>query len=71
MLFGLCGLHSAAIVFYIVRLKKPLIRPMIDGDKQLVTVPSQPASKDTAGSRLAALVLALVCAAVMWWVSTL
>ena len=71
VLLGLIGLHIAAIVFYIVRLKKPLIRPMIDGDKQLVTVPSQPASKDTAGSRLAALVLALVCAAVMWWVSTL
>ncbi|MEN5180720.1 cytochrome b/b6 domain-containing protein [Comamonas testosteroni] len=74
LLLGLIGLHIAAIVFYIVRLKKPLVRPMIHGDKQLAgasIAPTPPASRDTAGSRLVALVLALVCAGVMWWVSGL
>ena len=71
LLLGLIGLHIAAIVFYIVRLKRTIVAPMVCGDKQLPAVPAQPASQDTAATRLAALVVALLCAGVMWWVSRL
>ncbi|MEG0923165.1 MAG: cytochrome b/b6 domain-containing protein [Comamonas sp.] len=70
VLLGLIGLHIAAIVFYIWRLKKPIVRPMIDGDKQL-PAPQPRASQDTASLRLLALLLFALCAGLMWWVSTL
>ena len=71
VLLGLIGLHIAAIVFYIVRLKKSIVTPMLLGDKQVPAKLSPPASKDSAGTRLLALALALVCAGLMWWVSKL
>ena len=71
VLLALIGLHMAAIVFYIVRLKKTIVAPMIGGDKALPAALAQRASQDTAGTRLLALVLAAICAGLMWWVSKL
>ena len=70
VLLGLIGLHIAAIAFYIWRLKKTVLRPMLDGDKQL-SAPQPRASQDTAGTRLVALLLLALCAGLMWWVSRL
>lgn len=69
-LLGLIGLHLAAVAFYILRLKKSVVRPMVCGDKQL-PAPLPRASQDTAGTRLVALGLMALCAGVMWWVSRL
>ena len=71
-LLALIGLHMAAIVFYIVRLQKTIVRPMLGGDKQLTPAAAAvPATQDSAGTRLLALAVALVCGGVMWWVSRL
>jgi cytochrome b len=69
VLIVLIVMHIAAVLFYLYKKKQNLIRPMIHGDKEL---PAQiPASRDTAGSRLAALVIFLLCAAVVYWVQSL
>jgi cytochrome b len=66
ILLVLIVLHVAAIVFYLVKKKVNLIRPMLNGDKWLPA--DVPASADTARTRLAALALALLCAALATWV---
>lgn len=60
LVVGLVVLHLLAIAYYRWGRKSDLVRPMITGDKRL----PQPtrSSRDTAGSRLAALVLLLLCA---------
>lgn len=65
-LLVLIGLHVAAVAFYLVRRHDNLVRPMIDGNKALP--PGTPVSRDTAGTRLAALGLLLACAALVTWV---
>lgn len=65
-LLVLIGLHIAAVVFYRVRKDNDLVRPMIDGDKALP--PGTPVSRDTPGTRIAALGVLLVCAALVTWV---
>ena len=70
VLLGLIGLHIAAVGFYIWRLQKAVLRPMVGGDKQL-PAPLPPASVDTTGTRVLALLLFALCAALMGWVSTL
>lgn len=70
VLLGLIGLHIAAVGFYIWRLQKAVLRPMLRGDKQL-PAPLPPASVDTTGTRVLALLLFALCAALMGWVSTL
>ena len=62
-------LHVAAILIYLWKKKQNLIMPMIQGDKQMAQAVE--ASKDTAGSRVAALVVLAVCAAVVFWVQSL
>ena len=62
-------LHIAAILIYLWKKKQNLILPMIQGDKQMAQAVE--ASKDTAGSRVAALVVLAVCAAVVFWVQSL
>ena len=62
-------LHVAAIVFYLVRKKHNLVRPMIRGDKALPA--DVPASVDNARSRLLALVLLALCAGLVTWVISL
>ena len=61
-------LHVGAIVFYLVRHKRNLVRPMIVGDKELPV--GVPASTDHWAARgLALLVVTLCGAAVAWLVS--
>ncbi len=62
---ALLVLHVAAIVFYLVKKKVNLIRPMLDGDKLLPA--HVPASADSARTRLLALVLATLSAALVTW----
>ena len=68
LLLGLVLLHIAAIVYYLLR-KHNLVGAMLHGDKELVE--AVPSSRDDAASRIGALVLLLVCAAVAYWISTL
>jgi cytochrome b len=66
ILIALMVLHVVAIVFYLYKKKDNLIRPMLNGDKELAH--SIAPSRDDAVSRaVAALVLAL-CAGIVWWV---
>ncbi len=62
-------LHIAAIMIYLLKKKQNLIIPMIQGDKQMAQAVES--SKDTAGSRVGALVVLAVCAAVVFWVQSL
>lgn len=54
-------LHIGAIIFYRVKKNENLVKPMLIGDKELEV--SVPESKDTAATRLVALVVLAVCAA--------
>jgi cytochrome b len=60
ILLAWVALHVAAIVYYLVRKKHNLVRPMLVGDKSLP--PGTPAASDTAGNRLMALLLVAACA---------
>ena len=68
ILLALVVMHIAAIVFYLRR-KQNLVGAMLHGDKELV-LPA-PSSRDDTMSRLAALLIFMLCAAVAYWVSTL
>ena len=68
LLLALVLLHIGAVLYYLLRRKDNLIKPMIGGDKLLDR--SAPESRDTAGTRLLALAVLGVCgAAVAWLVS--
>ena len=69
LIIGLSILHVAAIVFYLVRRKNNLVRPMWTGDKLLP--PDVPAARDQAGSRAVALAVAAACAALVAWLVNL
>lgn len=69
LLWGLVGLHVAAVLFYVLVKRHTLVRPMVVGDKQL-DAPVAP-SRDDAASRTAALVLFAACCGVAWYVSSL
>lgn len=65
LLLAVVLLHIAAVLYYLVHRKLNLIRPMLDGDKQLAV--GVPASRDDALTRATAAVLfALCCLAVAW-----
>lgn len=68
ILLTLVVLHIAAIAFYLWR-KHHLVGAMLHGDKELVT--AAPASRDDTASRLLALSVLLVCAAGVYWISSL
>ncbi len=68
VLLALVVLHIAAIVFYLWR-KHNLVYAMLHGDKEVVT--PVPASRDNMTSRLVAAVLLGICAATVYWLSTL
>jgi hypothetical protein len=59
----LIALHVAAIAFYTLHRKHDLVRPMWRGDK-LLGVPA-PASVDDRVTRMRALAIAFVCAALV------
>ena len=65
ILLALVALHIAAIVFYRLRHRLDLVRPMITGDKPLPA--GTPASADGAPQRVVAMVLLAVCAGVVAW----
>jgi cytochrome b len=66
---ALVVLHIAAIAFYVGLRKRRLVRAMIGGDKPLPA--ATPASADSTASRLFALILLLICAAVVRWLVSL
>lgn len=66
---ALIVLHIAAILFYLHKKKENLIKPMLHGDKQMIA-PVEP-SKDTAASRVVALVVLALCGGFVYWVQSL
>ncbi len=69
ILIALVVMHVAAILFYLLKKRQNLIRPMLLGDKELAS--TTPASADGLPQRLLALVLVLVCGAGAAWVASL
>lgn len=65
LVIGLVVLHVAAVLFYLLRRKTNLVRPMVVGDKA-VAAGTQP-SRDDAVSRLAALVVLAAAAGFVAW----
>ncbi len=65
IVLALVLLHVLAILFYKLVRKQGLVRPMVRGDKHLAT-PVQPA-RDTAGTRLLALIVLVLCGAAVTW----
>ncbi len=63
IIIGLILLHIGAIVFYLVRKRDNLVRPMIRGDKETAVVTEN--SRDDAGSRMLAAAVFLLCAAIV------
>ena len=62
-------LHVGAILFYLLRLRRNLVGPMLSGDK--VLEPGVPPAVDSARSRLLALALVAGAAAGVAWLVTL
>jgi cytochrome b len=62
----LVALHIAAIVFYLVKKRQNLVRPMITGDKPLPV--GTPGSADGWAQRVKAAVLVGLCALLVAWV---
>ncbi len=69
ILITLVMLHLAAIGYYLLFRKNNLVRPMLGGDKPLPV--GTPASTDSAGTRVLALVMAALCALGAAWVASL
>jgi cytochrome b len=67
LLITLVLLHVLAIVWYLVKKRVNLVRPMVSGDKPLPA--DTPASADGAAQRGLALVLIAACAALAVWVA--
>jgi cytochrome b len=65
LVIGLVVLHVAAILYYLVRKKDNLIRPMLNGDKQGGM--QAPTSRDDWQTRLLAAVIFGVCAGFVAW----
>ena len=61
--------HIAAVTYYLVRRKKNLIKPMLDGDKTMMT--PVPPSRDDAHSRVLAATVFAVCAVAVTWIAGL
>jgi cytochrome b len=69
LIIGLVLLHVAAILYYLLRKKQNLVRPMLTGDKALG--PGVPASADGATNRVFAALLVAGCAALVAWLVSL
>lgn len=69
LVFLTVATHVAAVVYYLRVRNKNLIRPMLDGDKQVP--PGTSASRDDGIRRLLGLVVAAATAALAWWVGRL
>ncbi len=72
VLLVLIGLHILAIAWYAVAKRRRLVRAMITGNKDVSEVPPQTRpTRDDAGVRLGAAVLATLAATLAWWITTL
>ncbi len=72
IVLALVVLHIAAIVFYLLRKKNNLVRPMITGDKPIPPADADtPPSVDSARTRAFGLVLGAACAGLAIWVNRL
>ena len=72
ILLAMVALHIAAIVFYLLRKKTNLIKPMLTGDKPVPPAAADtPPSVDSAGTRTLGLVLGALCAGLAFWVGRL
>lgn len=69
VLTALVALHIAAILFYLFKKKDNLIRPMIEGDKELTVRVA--ASRDDAASRVMAAIVLALCAGLVYWIVSL
>ena len=68
-IIALLLLHVGAVLYYQVKKKRNLVRPMFSGDKRLAV--AAPASADNLRSRLLAAALLVACAALVAWVVSL
>jgi cytochrome b len=69
-IFAIIGLHLAAILYYRVFQRKSLVKPMVVGDRLVAPTAADPvpdalASRDDAGVRLRALVIAAIAAGIV------
>ena len=72
VLLTLIALHVAAILYYLLRKKTNLVRPMLSGDRPIPPAsPATPASVDSLATRLLALAVGAVCAGFAVWVGRL
>ena len=69
IVLALVVLHVLAITFYVAVRRQRLVKPMLSGDKLLAHEAA--ASRDSAGSRVLALVIFGACAGFAYWISTL
>ena len=67
LLMGIVALHVSAIVFFVAVRKRSLVRPMVLGDKQMPQ--AAVSSKDSAGTRILALLVLLAVGGLAWWVA--
>lgn len=65
LMLGLVALHVAAILYYLLRKKDNLIKPMLHGDKEADGAVTS--SRDNAQSRVLAAVIFGVCAGFVAW----
>jgi cytochrome b len=61
--------HLAAILFYLLKKRENLVKPMLHGDKLLPA--NTPESTDTAATRTLAVVILAACAAAVYWLVNL
>lgn len=69
LLFVLLGLHLLAIAYYTLLRRRPLVRAMVTGDRNLAE--PLPGAADSSRQRLLALAIALACAAISWGIGRL
>jgi cytochrome b len=67
LLVALVVLHIAAILFYLLKKRQNLVRPMVTGDKEVQT--QAPSARDDARMRIAALVIIAIAAGITAWVA--
>lgn len=63
IILALVGLHIAAIIFYLLRKKQNLIKPMLTGDKSIASAASVIVSQDQTAQRVTALIIFISAAA--------
>jgi cytochrome b len=69
LIYVLVGLHVAAIAYYYFFKGEDLVTPMVTGDKEVDV--DLPATNDSSGMRLLALVILFLCAVAVYVVVTL